>query len=57
MRADEHEKQDSRQVPNCMTKSSGTMELLCEHKDTGNPHFAHGLCKACYDDVIPCSCP
>ncbi|OVA11069.1 Transcription factor TFIIB [Macleaya cordata] len=53
MKADELEEEtDSRQGPNGGAKSSGTMELLCEHKDTAKPHFAHGLCKACYDDFI-----
>ncbi|KAK9743052.1 hypothetical protein RND81_03G213700 [Saponaria officinalis] len=27
-------------------------ELLCEHKGSGNPHFAHGLCEACYNEFI-----
>ncbi|KAK9732474.1 hypothetical protein RND81_04G002500 [Saponaria officinalis] len=34
----------------------GTMskegELLCEHKGSDNPHFAHGLCEACYNEFI-----
>lgn len=32
-------------------KASGVTEFLCEHKDSGEPLFAHGLCKPCYDDV------
>lgn len=27
-------------------------EVLCEHKDDGEPHFAHGLCKKCFDEVF-----
>jgi transcription factor IIIB subunit 2 len=27
--------------------------VLCEHKD--RPHFAHGLCRDCYEDVTPLS--
>ncbi|OVA11333.1 Transcription factor TFIIB [Macleaya cordata] len=53
MKADELEREgDSRQEPNLGTKSSGKIELLCEHKGTAKAHFAHGLCKACYDDFI-----
>ncbi|KAK9114029.1 hypothetical protein Syun_020826 [Stephania yunnanensis] len=38
------------------SKASKTMdELLCEHKDTGVSHFAHGLCRSCYDDFITLS--
>ncbi|KAL9225076.1 hypothetical protein vseg_001042 [Gypsophila vaccaria] len=37
----------------------GTMskegELLCEHKGSGSPHFAHGLCEACYNEFIKMS--
>lgn len=28
-------------------------KLLCQHKETDAPHFAHGLCKECYDEVQP----
>uniref|UniRef100_A0A2N9EP25 Brf1 TBP-binding domain-containing protein n=1 Tax=Fagus sylvatica TaxID=28930 RepID=A0A2N9EP25_FAGSY len=30
-------------------------EVLCEHRDGGTPHFAHGLCKNCYEDFIELS--
>ncbi|KAL0011080.1 hypothetical protein SO802_006188 [Lithocarpus litseifolius] len=26
-------------------------EVICEHKNSGAPHFAHGLCRTCYDAV------
>ncbi|KAK9290332.1 hypothetical protein L1049_008499 [Liquidambar formosana] len=40
--------QSSTKQPNV----SGISELLCEHKGSGKPHFAHGLCENCYDDFI-----
>ncbi|KAI3988121.1 hypothetical protein MKX01_011910, partial [Papaver californicum] len=53
MKAVEYEKQGSSlQELNLATKSCKKVDLLCEHKGTGNPHFAHGLCKACYDDFF-----
>ncbi|WOL01895.1 transcription factor IIIB [Canna indica] len=30
-------------------------KVLCKHKDTDTPHFAHGLCKKCYDKFIKIS--
>ncbi|KAJ7523815.1 hypothetical protein O6H91_18G063700 [Diphasiastrum complanatum] len=33
----------------------GITEILCEHKDIGASHFAHGLCRVCYDDFIKVS--
>eukprot|EP00252_Welwitschia_mirabilis_P026349 TRINITY_DN8639_c0_g1_i1.p1 TRINITY_DN8639_c0_g1~~TRINITY_DN8639_c0_g1_i1.p1 ORF type:complete len:666 (+),score=178.80 TRINITY_DN8639_c0_g1_i1:307-2304(+) len=30
-------------------------ELLCEHKDLGVAHFAHGLCRACYEEIVKIS--
>ncbi|KAL2921505.1 Transcription factor IIIB 90 kDa subunit [Bienertia sinuspersici] len=37
----------------------GTMpeeeKLLCEHKGSGKPHFAHGLCVTCYHEFIKLS--
>lgn len=30
---------------------AGTSEFLCNHDDSGEPPFAHGLCKDCYDEV------
>lgn len=41
-------------------RSQSSGEVLCEHKDSGAPHFAHGLCRNCYEDVTPLSfliCP
>ncbi|CAO2832644.1 unnamed protein product [Amaranthus hypochondriacus] len=29
--------------------------LLCKHKGTGEPHFAHGLCKSCYQEFVKIS--
>ncbi|KAK6151417.1 hypothetical protein DH2020_014052 [Rehmannia glutinosa] len=36
-------------------KASGISELLCEHKGSGKPPFAHGLCESCYEDFIKLS--
>eukprot|EP01018_Ginkgo_biloba_P027487 Gb_34247 [translate_table: standard] len=33
----------------------GIAELLCEHKDIGAKHFAHGLCHTCYDEFVKLS--
>lgn len=36
----------------------GISEILCEHKNFGAVHYAHGLCRGCYDEVSsisPCS--
>ncbi|XP_077232999.1 cyclin/Brf1-like TBP-binding protein isoform X2 [Tasmannia lanceolata] len=44
----------SRQQP-VGSKTSGMTEVLCEHKDRREPHFALGLCKKCYDDFIELS--
>ncbi|GAB2293894.1 hypothetical protein Dimus_028106 [Dionaea muscipula] len=33
----------------------GQGEVLCEHKENGVSHFAHGLCKECYDEFIEVS--
>ncbi|KAF5468074.1 hypothetical protein F2P56_012255 [Juglans regia] len=30
-------------------------EVLCEHKNSGKPHFAHGLCRSCYEDFVELS--
>ncbi|KMT16720.1 hypothetical protein BVRB_3g050040 [Beta vulgaris subsp. vulgaris] len=27
-------------------------DLLCEHRGSGKPHFAHGLCETCYHEFI-----
>uniref|UniRef100_A0A1D1ZC65 Transcription factor IIIB subunit n=2 Tax=Anthurium amnicola TaxID=1678845 RepID=A0A1D1ZC65_9ARAE len=37
------------------SKSSSTTDILCEHKDHGGVHFAHGLCKECYDKFVEIS--
>ncbi|XP_051148845.1 transcription factor IIIB 60 kDa subunit isoform X2 [Andrographis paniculata] len=36
-------------------KASGIHELLCQHKGSETPHFAHGLCRSCYDDFMKLS--
>ncbi|VFQ85995.1 unnamed protein product [Cuscuta campestris] len=38
-----------------VSKESGMSELLCEHKGSGMPSFAHGLCESCYTDFITLS--
>ncbi|XP_019157496.1 PREDICTED: transcription factor IIIB 60 kDa subunit-like isoform X3 [Ipomoea nil] len=38
-----------------VSKESGISELLCEHKGSGIPPFAHGLCESCYTDFITIS--
>ncbi|PIN16913.1 Transcription initiation factor TFIIIB, Brf1 subunit [Handroanthus impetiginosus] len=40
---------------NTGVKTSGTSELLCEHKGSGKPPFTHGLCQSCYEDFIKLS--
>ncbi|KAL6534716.1 hypothetical protein OROGR_013391 [Orobanche gracilis] len=40
---------------NTGSKASGNNELLCEHKGSGRPHFAHGLCDNCYEDFLQLS--
>ena len=32
-------------------EGKGTMETICEHKEMGEAHYAHGLCRKCYNDV------
>ncbi|CAA6668715.1 unnamed protein product [Spirodela intermedia] len=53
-KADEEEHL-ANQLPSRTIKSSKNTELLCEHKDRGGIHFAHGLCKDCYDEFIEIS--
>lgn len=37
-------------------QEGGISELLCEHKDVeGMTHFAHGLCRKCYNDFFTVS--
>nr|KYP63899.1 Transcription factor IIIB 90 kDa subunit [Cajanus cajan] len=47
--AKEHEKNPmvmpAGELKDCISK-----DLLCEHRDSGVPHFALGLCEACYKD-------
>ncbi|KAL8161906.1 hypothetical protein V2J09_013395 [Rumex salicifolius] len=33
----------------------GKFELLCEHKGSGKPHFAHGLCEICHEEFVKIS--
>ncbi|KAH6772246.1 hypothetical protein C2S51_010650 [Perilla frutescens var. frutescens] len=35
--------------------ASGSGELLCEHKGSGTPQFAYGLCSACYSEFMKLS--
>ncbi|CAI9765718.1 unnamed protein product [Fraxinus pennsylvanica] len=37
------------------SNTSGATELLCEHKGSGKPPFAHGLCESCYSEFIKLS--
>ncbi|KAL8510929.1 hypothetical protein ACS0TY_017659 [Phlomoides rotata] len=37
------------------SRASGSSEFLCKHDDSGEPPFAHGLCRDCYDDFIKIS--
>jgi hypothetical protein len=32
-------------------EGKGMSEIMCEHKVMGAVHFAHGLCRGCYDEV------
>ncbi|KAJ6817070.1 uncharacterized protein M6B38_413040 [Iris pallida] len=32
--------------------SSQRLEMVCEHKNRGRAHFAHGLCGECYDVLV-----
>lgn len=54
-KANELEGEQTRPQPTYGSKISGITEVLCEHKDRGVPHFAHGLCRKCYDDFIELS--
>ncbi|KAI3446616.1 hypothetical protein Pfo_003281 [Paulownia fortunei] len=56
MKAEELEKEE-RQIKSLNTglKASGISELLCEHKGSGKPPFAHGLCESCYEDFLKLS--
>ncbi|KAK4372352.1 hypothetical protein RND71_007736 [Anisodus tanguticus] len=37
------------------SKGSGITEVLCEHKESVNLPFAHGLCESCYTDFVKLS--
>ncbi|KAH9607361.1 hypothetical protein KSS87_020132 [Heliosperma pusillum] len=54
--------QKAEEIENNVTKHAfikGNMskdgELLCEHKNSDKPHFAHGLCEDCYKEFIKIS--
>lgn len=53
MKAEEIEKEErlSTSVKAGAKKESGINDLLCEHKGSKMPPFAHGLCRSCYEDV------
>lgn len=36
-------------------EGKGTTTIMCEHKDMGVVHFAHGLCRGCYDEFVKVS--
>ncbi|KAL6540802.1 hypothetical protein OROMI_024685 [Orobanche minor] len=56
MKADELEKEERLITSrNTGSKACGINELLCEHKGSGRPHFAHGLCDNCYEDFLQLS--
>lgn len=52
-KANEPDGEQLRQERTYESKTSGVRDVLCEHKDSGVPHFAHGLCRECYNDVNP----
>ncbi|XP_073285098.1 transcription factor IIIB 60 kDa subunit isoform X2 [Primulina huaijiensis] len=56
MKAEELEKEErlNKSHDNGLTPS-GNSELLCEHKGSGKPPFAHGLCESCYTDFMKLS--
>ncbi|KZV27395.1 transcription factor IIIB 60 kDa subunit [Dorcoceras hygrometricum] len=56
MKAEELEKEErlNKSLDNGL-KSSGINELLCEHKGSKKPPFAHGLCESCYTDFMKLS--
>ncbi|KAF7819238.1 transcription factor IIIB 90 kDa subunit-like isoform X1 [Senna tora] len=41
--------------PNCGSEEHTSKDLLCEHKDSGVLHHAHGLCETCYKDFVKLS--
>ncbi|CAM6045963.1 unnamed protein product [Sphagnum compactum] len=36
-------------------EGKGMSEIMCEHKVMGAVHFAHGLCRGCYDEFVKVS--
>ncbi|RVW34858.1 hypothetical protein CK203_078002 [Vitis vinifera] len=56
MKAEELEKEySSTKQSNIGSTVPGKGELLCEHKGSGKPPFAHGLCEICYGEFIKLS--
>ncbi|CAA0838096.1 Cyclin/Brf1-like TBP-binding protein [Striga hermonthica] len=56
MKADELEKEERlSNTLNAGSKASVIKELLCAHKGSGKPPFAHGLCEKCYEEFIKLS--
>ncbi|XP_061355742.1 uncharacterized protein LOC133300235 isoform X2 [Gastrolobium bilobum] len=47
--AKEHENNPIK-IPNGELNKCTSKDLLCEHKDSAVPHFALGLCEACYKE-------
>lgn len=54
-KANEPDGEQLRQERTYESKTSGVRDVLCEHKDSGVPHFAHGLCRECYNDFMELS--
>lgn len=38
-----------------LVKKAEKGDLLCEHRGSGEPHFAHGLCETCYGEFVKIS--
>ncbi|KAI9093704.1 hypothetical protein K1719_027153 [Acacia pycnantha] len=41
--------------PNCGSEEHVSKDILCEHKDSGVQHYAHGLCETCYKEFVQLS--
>ncbi|KAH0767796.1 hypothetical protein KY285_003667 [Solanum tuberosum] len=55
-RAKELEKEERLAQQFCSgSKGSGITEVLCEHKESVELPFAHGLCESCYSDFVTLS--
>ncbi|KAK7336311.1 hypothetical protein VNO77_16848 [Canavalia gladiata] len=50
MMAKEHEENPT-VMPNGKLKDCTSRDLLCQHKNSGVPYFALGLCEECYKDL------